>query len=134
MTSPPGGNWEGHSILNRSHALALADDATEAALAANRQILFEARSKRIPPGRDDKALADWNGLMIAALAEAGATFREADWIAAAETTFAFVRQQMTVDGRLRHTWCAGQARHGAVLDDYADLARAALVLAEVTGK
>ena len=130
----PGGNWEGHSILNRSHALALADDATEASLAADRRLLFEVRAGRIPPGRDDKALADWNGLMIAALAEAGATFGEADWIAAAETTFAFVRQQMTIDGRLRHTWCAGQARHGAVLDDYADMARAALVLGEVTGK
>jgi uncharacterized protein len=129
----PGGNWEGHSILNRSHALALADAATEAALATDRQVLFEVRAGRIPPGRDDKALADWNGLMVAALAEAGATFAEAGWIAAAESTFAFVRQQMTVDGRLRHTWCAGQSRHGAVLDDYADMARAALLLAEVTG-
>jgi hypothetical protein len=128
-----GGNWEGRSILNRSHALALATEDVEAALADGRAILFQARAKRVPPGRDDKALADWNGLMIAALAGAGAAFRDDDWIVAAETAFAFVLGRMTAGGRLLHTWCAGQARHGAVLDDYADMARAALVLAEVTG-
>jgi uncharacterized protein YyaL (SSP411 family) len=128
-----GGNWEGHSILNRSHNLALGDAAAEAVLANNRALLFETRAKRVPPGKDDKALTDWNGLMIAGLAEAGATFGETSWIDAAETAFAFVRKHMTRDGRLLHTWCAGDARHGAVLDDYADMARAALVLAEVTG-
>src|SRR5262249_24283880 len=69
-----GGNWEGHNILNRLAHPALADAATEAELAACRELLFEARAPRVRPGLDDKILADWNGLMIAALAEAGLTF------------------------------------------------------------
>ena len=65
------GNWEGHTILNRLHHLALADPATEAELAACRAILFHAREERVHPGLDDKVLADWNGLMIAAVEFSG---------------------------------------------------------------
>ncbi len=61
-----GGNWEGHTILRRVTDAGSAAD--EAALARSRAVLFEARAKRVRPGRDDKVLADWNGLAIAALA------------------------------------------------------------------
>ncbi|MEK9723471.1 MAG: thioredoxin domain-containing protein, partial [Rhodospirillaceae bacterium] len=61
------GNWEGRNILNRSAGLQLGDAATEAALAQSREKLLSIREKRVWPGRDDKVLADWNGLMIAAL-------------------------------------------------------------------
>src|SRR6202163_2946872 len=60
----PGGNWEGHTILHRVTPRGSAEDET--ALALSRQVLFEARARRVRPGRDDKALADWNGLASAA--------------------------------------------------------------------
>jgi len=126
----PSGNWEGHTILNRSAHPALADAATEAGLAASRAILLNQRDRRVRPGWDDKVLADWNGLMIAALAHAGEVFGETAWLDAARSAFSFVRDQMTSDGRLLHSWRAGRARHPASLDDYVNMAPAYLALAE----
>jgi uncharacterized protein len=129
-----GGNWEGRTILNRLAHPGLADAETEAALARCREMLLAARGRRVRPGRDDKVLADWNGLMIAALTEASLVFDRADWIRLAERAFAFVREHMTGrDGRLQHAWCAGLARHPASVDDYANMCRAALALYETTG-
>ncbi len=130
----PGGNWEGRTILNRSAARRLGDAALEETLARCRARLLAARAARVPPQRDDKVLTDWNGLMIAALATAGAAFDEPAWLAAAEAAFSFVLANITEDGRLRHSWCAGRAAHPAVLDDYANMGRAALALFEVTGE
>ncbi|MGE5268033.1 MAG: thioredoxin domain-containing protein [Thiohalocapsa sp.] len=130
-----GGNWEGHNILNRLDHPALADAPTEAALAACRERLLRARGSRVRPGRDDKILADWNGLMIAALAEAGLAFAQPQWIALGERAFDFVRDRMrAADGRLRHSWAGGQARHPASVDDYANLCRAALALFDATAE
>jgi hypothetical protein len=133
----PAGNWEGRTILNRSADPALKDAETEAALADARTALLAARDRRIPPALDDKILADWNGLMIAALARASLAFDRPDWRAAAEAAFAFVAHamQLEADGetRLRHSWRAGDARHAATLDDYAAMCRAALMLYETTG-
>src|SRR5207244_3299782 len=112
---------------------ALADAETEAALARCRESLLTARTPRVRPGLDDKVLADWNGLMIAALAAAGLSFERADWVALAARAFAFIGERMTApDGRLRHSWRAGEARHPASVDDYANLCRAALALYEAT--
>jgi uncharacterized protein YyaL (SSP411 family) len=130
----PEGNWEGHTILNRSKRMLLGSAEHEARLAAARQILFEIRARRIPPGRDDKVLADWNGLMIAALARCGLIFARPEWIALAERTLAGVRRLMTdKDGRLGHSY-RGRLQHRATLDDYANLARGATLLCEATGK
>jgi uncharacterized protein len=127
------GNWERKTILNRLAHPALADSETEAALARCRDKLLAARAPRVRPGLDDKVLADWNGLMIAALAAAGLSFERADWVALAERAFTFIALRMTgPDGRLHHSWCAGEARHPASVDDYANLCRAALVLYEAT--
>jgi uncharacterized protein len=127
------GNWEGHNILNRLAHPAPADEATEALLAECRRLLFAARAPRIRPGLDDKILADWNGLMIAALAEAGLAFDRPEWIAVTARAFAFVRANMSAsDGRLRHAWHSGAARHPASVDDYANMCRAALALQEAT--
>src|SRR5439155_476482 len=127
------GNWEGHTILNRLAHPALADAATEAALARCRELLLAARAPRVRPGLDDKVLADWNGLMIAALAAAGLSFERTDWVQLAERAFAFIAGRMAApDGRLRHSWRAGEARHPASVDDYANLCRAALALHEAT--
>ena len=129
-----GGNWEGKTILNRSRDLNLLSEDEEAALAPMRQVLLTAREQRIRPGWDDKVLADWNGLMIAAMAQAGAVFDEPTWIAAARTAFDFVVSAMGDGDRLRHSYRDGRAKHMAMLDDYANMARAALVLYEITGK
>ncbi|MDA0305936.1 MAG: thioredoxin domain-containing protein [Proteobacteria bacterium] len=129
------GNWEHKVILNRSHDLLLGDEASEAALRSSREKLLAVRNKRIWPQRDDKVLADWNGLMIAALAKAGAVMDEAIWIETAEDVFNFIVDTMTgADGRLRHSWCAGRLQHPATLDDYANMADAAIMLYGVTGK
>ncbi|MDI3306999.1 MAG: thioredoxin domain-containing protein [Acetobacteraceae bacterium] len=129
------GNWEGHNILNRrQHAQPLGEE-TEATLARCRATLFEARAKRIPPGRDDKVLADWNGLTIAALVRAAAVFGRPDWLEPAKRAFAFVAGQMTAsDGRLLHAFRQGQASASGLLEDYASMARAALALFEATGR
>src|SRR5439155_7192235 len=128
------GNWEDHNILDRLQNPALADAETEAELARCRELLLKTREPRVRPGLDDKILADWNGLMIAALAEAGLSFDRADWVALASRAFAFIQKQMTgPDGRLRHSWREGRARHPATIDDYANLCRAALALHEATG-
>jgi len=127
------GNWEGHTILNRLDHPALADEATEGALARCRDLLLAARAPRVRPGLDDKVLADWNGLMIAALADAGLIFERADWVALAARAFGFIAEHMAAPGgRLRHSWRVGEARHPASVDDYANLCRAALALYEAT--
>jgi len=144
----PSGNWEGKTILNRSHALALDAPALDAAAAADeeqrmaplRQILLAARAGRERPTWDDKVLADWNGLMIAALAKAAPVFAEPAWLVAAERAFAFVLENMGIPEnmgggtRLRHAWRHGRARHDGMLDDYANMAAASLALAEATGR
>jgi uncharacterized protein len=130
----PEGNWEGKTILNRSKAPDLADDETERVLAFCRSLLFRMREDRVRPGWDDKVLADWNGLMIAAMANAGLVFDRPGWIELARDAFDFVRHEMVgVDGRLLHSWRNDSARHPATVDDYANLCRAALALHEATG-
>ena len=128
------GNWEGMTILNRSQAPDLLDAEGEARLAASRAKLLTHRSYRIPPLRDDKVLADWNGLMIAALARAAGVFDEPAWLEAACIAFDFIRSNHGESGRFHHSWRAGTARHPAIIDDYANMSRAALTLFEATGE
>lgn len=137
----PEGNWEHKVILNRT-ASAEADPAEEAGFARAREALFANRAGRIPPGRDDKVLADWNGLMIAALARAGHVFRRPDWLALAARAFAFVARHMDAgeapEGamgggrRLWHSWRNGVVRVPGLLTDYASMIRAGVILAGAT--
>jgi uncharacterized protein len=122
------GNWEGHTILQRTDAAA--DDAV---LARCRATLLAERAKRVRPGWDDKVLADWNGMMIAALADAGAAFNQPRWVAIAERAFDFVRDTLGEGGRLKHSWRNGQRNRTGMLDDHAQMARAAMLLHDVTG-
>jgi len=125
------GNWEGKNILNQLDSVP-ADNDTD--LAPLRRALLARRATRIRPSFDDKVLADWNGLAIAALAEAGAVFAEPAWVEAARTAFSFVDREMTKpDGRLCHSWRAGRAQHMGMLDDYAFLADGALALLTADG-
>ncbi len=130
----PDGNWDGVTILNRLKQPDLCDPATETNLAECRDKLFARREHRVRPGWDDKVLADWNGLMIGALADAAAAFGRPDWLAAACDAFAFVRDRMQSHGRLFHTWRRGVPKHPGFLDDYAAMASAALTLFEHTGE
>jgi uncharacterized protein YyaL (SSP411 family) len=128
------GNFEGHNILNRNNSLELRDQTTEARLALSRAKLIARRGGRIRPGFDDKVLADWNGLMIAALAKAADAFDKPEWLDAAEQAFNFVSTRMRFNGRLLHSYRAGEARVSATATDYANMIKAALALANVTGK
>ncbi len=129
----PDGNWEGSTILNRLAAPGLADPATEDKLAEVRATLFAIREHRVRPGWDDKVLADWNGMMIAALVEAAQAFGRPDWQEAALAAYGFVTGSMRDGKRLLHAARAGRARHSALLDDYAQMSRAALLLHQATG-
>ena len=128
------GNWEGRTILNRLHQLALGTPEQEAALRSSADVLLAAREQRVRPGRDDKVLADWNGLTIVALARASAVFRRPAWLERAEAAFAFVCRNMTSSDRLVHSWRAGSRLELAFLDDYAQMAAAALALFEHTAR
>jgi uncharacterized protein YyaL (SSP411 family) len=127
------GNWEEKTILNRLHTMPNLDIETEARMAKCRGILLAERDKRDRPAKDDKVLADWNGLIIAALAFASQTFTRPDWLTIAQAAYKFVQTNMTANDRMMHSWCAGEARHPATLDDHANMARAAVALYESTG-
>ena len=134
----PDGNWEGVTILSRvwdaSNEPPPRDDpALETSLAASRAALLERRSGRPQPARDDKALAGWNGLAIAAFAEAGRLLGEERYtaaaVAAAET---IVDGLLADDGSLKRSWKDGRAVGAGVLEDYSHLAEGLLALYETT--
>jgi uncharacterized protein YyaL (SSP411 family) len=137
----PAGNWtEEHSgravtILNRLESRRPTDEE-ETRLGRLRQKLFKAREKRIHPGLDDKIMADWNGLMIAALVNAATLLREPRWIALAARAYDFIvstMQYVDADGkkRLAHSWRAGVLVTPGLALDHAAMMRAALALHEV---
>jgi uncharacterized protein len=134
------GNWEGRTILSRIEPAAgddgAVDEALEARLAAARERLLEVRGTRPQPTRDDKAIAAWNGLAIAALADAGRLLQSpageryrAAAIEAAEAILAGLRRP---DGRLGRSWKDGRSSGEGVLEDYADLADGLLALYAAT--
>lgn len=134
------GNFEHANILNlpktlEQHAKTLGRELNdlEKELADSRAKLFAAREKRIHPGKDDKVIVAWNGLMIDAMARAGAVLGEPRYIAAAEKAASFLLTTLRrEDGRLLHTWRNGQAKLDAYLDDYANLAHGLVSLYEAT--
>ncbi len=134
------GNFEGKNILNLPKTLAQSamilgmplEDLRDL-LASSLQKLFAAREKRVHPAKDDKVLVSWNGLMIDAMARAGAALGEPRFSGAASRAADFIQQNlMRSDGRLLHTWRTGQAKLDAYLDDYACLANGLVSLYEAT--
>ena len=103
-------------------------------LAMLRPMLHKKRETRVRPGLDDKVLADWNGLMIAALVNAGIILDRPGWLALARRAFDFVAQQMVQDQRLGHSWRAGKLLVPGLASDFAAMIRAALALHEATGE
>jgi len=130
----PGGNFEGHTILNRLGSLVLLSDEEEARLTRMRAKLLERRASRIRPGWDDKILADWNGLMIAALSRAAVVFDRPDWLQLAERAFSAITTKLAAsDGRLFHAYRNGLAKAPATASDYANMTWAAIRLFTATG-
>ncbi|MEQ9196083.1 MAG: thioredoxin domain-containing protein [Parvibaculum sp.] len=132
------GNWEHTNILNRlARADAPVTAEEEAALDPLKARAFAERDLRVKPGFDDKVLADWNGLAIAALARAGAAFGEDEWVEMAASAFRFVMETMRPEtnghGRLHHAWREARLQHIAMADDLANMADAGVALAEATG-
>ncbi len=119
------GNFEeGKTILNIQGTTAPEKIAKEA--------IFQARQKRIRPGRDDKVITAWNGLMISALAYGGAVLDEQKYISAAERCADFILSKLRKNGRLMRYYRNGSVSQKAFLDDYAYLAVGLLDLYEAT--
>ncbi|MGH3849359.1 MAG: thioredoxin domain-containing protein, partial [Pseudonocardiaceae bacterium] len=129
----PGGNFEGTSILYRPERGTLARSES---IERSRQVLFDARERRVRPGLDDKVLTEWNCLFLATLAEAAAATGRTDWLDEARTNADFLlRSLRRPDGRWLRSWQAGRAgRHLAVAADYAAAVDAFTRLAEATGE
>ncbi|MBT0668046.1 thioredoxin domain-containing protein [Novosphingobium profundi] len=127
------GNGQERHILHRLDHPERPGASEESQFAAARASLLRVREKRIPPARDERVLADTNGMLIAALAAAGQAFARADWIELAAGAFAFIAgTSRGREGRLLHV-AAGENSSGCdFLDDYAQMARAALALHAVT--
>ena len=127
------GNWEGNTVLQRAlddASLAarfkLDPEAVPAKLAESHSKLYAARSKRIRPGTDDKVLTSWNGLMLAAFAEAarvlaGVSPKAITYSNLATRGAEFLLSNLRVDGRLRRSWRDGKTTNEVFLEDYASL-------------
>jgi uncharacterized protein YyaL (SSP411 family) len=134
----PQGNFEGSNILHRP---VRGDLLRSPEVEAAREALFWAREERIRPGLDDKVLTEWNALMIATLAEAGAAADEPGWVEAAAQSADFLLASLRDDqGLWMRSWQAGDgerpaaARHRAYANDHAALVDAFTRLAEATGQ
>jgi uncharacterized protein len=123
------GNFEGSNILHLAEG---ADAEEPEGLAEARRALFEARSRRVWPGLDDKRLTSWNALAIAALADAGAVLEREDYLDAARACATFLLEQLRDDGNLLRTYKDGRAHLNAYLEDHAFLLEALLALYEAS--
>jgi uncharacterized protein YyaL (SSP411 family) len=133
------GNFEGRNILHLARpaeevaqAHGVSPEKVRAAVERARRLLFAARERRVKPGRDEKVLTAWNGLMLRAFAEAARVLGRADYRATAEKNAAFLLATLRRDGRLLRTYKDGRARLNGYVEDYAALADGLLALYEVT--
>jgi uncharacterized protein len=133
------GNFEGHSILwvpRDAETVAKVEGVTVGRLAEAveraRPLLYDVRARRVWPGRDDKALTAWNGLMLRAFAEAGPALGRPDYTDAARRNADFLLATMLRDGRLLRTYKDGEAKLNGYLEDYAYLIEGLLSLYEAT--
>ncbi|WP_434347761.1 thioredoxin domain-containing protein [Myxococcus virescens] len=136
----PGGNFEhGATVLEVVVPVAelarergVSEDAVERELAAAKQALFDARERRVKPGRDDKLLSGWNGLMIRGLALASRVFGRPEWAKWAADAADFVLEKAWDGTRLARSYQEGQARIDGFLEDYGDLASGLTALYQAT--
>lgn len=103
-----------------ARAEGIASQALQEEMASAREQLFEIREERVHPLKDDKIITSWNGLMIAALAMAGASLDEPEYLKAASRAAAFVEKHLTTEnGRLERRWRQGHLTGPGYLEDYA---------------
>ncbi len=133
------GNFEGKNILYVPHppeaVAAEFDISTEELwekIVVIRQKLFAEREKRVRPGRDEKVLAAWNGLMLRAFAFAARVLEREDYRRIAEKNASFLLEKLKADGRLRRSYKDGRARFNGYLEDYACVADGLVALYEAT--
>ena len=134
------GNFEhGHSILNTPRSLeefagekGRGIDEVSRIVHTGKRKLFNSRERRVRPGRDDKSLAAWNGLMLTAFAEAANILGRDDYRQVAVRNAEFLTTQLMRDGRLLRTYKAGQAKLNGYLEDYAYVIEGLLAVYEAT--
>jgi len=134
------GNFEhGKSILNTPQTLEefaadkeMSADALTRIINAGKRRLFNVREQRVRPGRDDKTLAAWNGLMLTAFAEAANILGRDDYREIAVRNAEFLTKELMRDGRLLRTYKAGQAKLNGYLEDYAYVIEGLLAVYEAT--
>ncbi len=126
------GNWQGTNILNRIDKPLSKNTEVEKQLTKLKEKLRVARNSRPRPIQDDKVLVDWNGLVIAALVEASVTFNCPHWLEAACQAFTCVTTYISEGESLFHSYRVGRHTAVAILDDYANMAHAALWLFGIT--
>jgi uncharacterized protein YyaL (SSP411 family) len=141
----PAGNFEGKNILNvkvdlgtAAAAAGMDEEGFRAIIEEGKARLFRAREDRVKPSRDEKVLTGWNGLMLAALAEASRVLDRPDYLQVAQCNARFVLSEMRQEGRLLRSWKQasgagkGRARFNAYLEDYAFYADGLLELYQAT--
>ncbi|WP_455200750.1 thioredoxin domain-containing protein [Kaarinaea lacus] len=125
------GKWHLHvyeTLEDTARKFGISLDEVNELLASARQTLFRMREERVKPGRDEKVLTAWNGLMIKGMAAAGRRLQRPDFIRSAESALAFIKKRLWVSGRLLAAYKDGKAHLNAYLDDYVFLVDAILEL------
>ena len=127
------GNFEGENILNLN-AGKLPTGRVPSSFEASCRKLFEEREKRIKPFRDEKVLTAWNGLMLAAFADAAGVFGSDEYLEIARRNAAFIARELHQDGRLLRSWKDGKAKLNGYIEDYANVADGLIKLFQVSGE
>ncbi len=135
------GNFEEKNILNvkntpeeTAEVLKISETKLAEVLELGRRSLFEKREKRIKPFRDEKVLTAWNGLMLAAFAEAGTILGKEAYLEIAKKNADFILENLVEDGYLLRSWKDGKAKLNAYLEDYANFADGLIALFQVSGE
>jgi uncharacterized protein YyaL (SSP411 family) len=135
----PGGNFEGSNILNVpadrasvAKAVGVDDRALDDILARSRRALYDARAKRVWPGRDEKILAAWNGLMLRGIVAAARAFDRQDFGGLAIRNAEFLAREMVRGGRVMRSHKDGLTRIDGFLEDHAAVALGFLAVYELT--
>jgi len=130
------GNFEGESILNVKNTddLRRSDPGISEVLERSRRKLFAEREKRIKPARDEKILTAWNGLMLAAFADAASILGSDEYLDTAGRNAEFILKELQVDGPLLRTWKGGAAKLNGYIEDYANVADALIELYQASGE
>jgi uncharacterized protein len=135
----PDGNFEGKNILfvgsDRPAAAAHArvdEEMLDAVIARGKRVLYEARGRRVWPGRDEKILAAWNGLMLRGIATAARVFDRQDFRAMSVRNAEFLAREMVRDGRVMRSHKEGVTRITGFLEDHAAVALGFIAVYELT--